>query len=136
MTRINQSNYGNTPFEKLIGHNKDILDKWNELEIALFQNTSLDNNLLEQVRRGLAFENECEYCMTKAGNVDKNIDEKTKIAVAFAQFFAIDHRSINDEHFNLLKNEFTENEISELCSFIAFITSCQKLGKIYNLKTI
>ena len=71
--------------------------------------------------------------MTKAGNVDKNIDEKTKIAVAFAQFFTIDHKSINDEHFNLLKNEFSENEISELCSFIAFITSCQKLGKIYNL---
>lgn len=60
MTRINLSNYGNTPFEKLIGHNKDILDKWNDLEIALFQNSSLDNNLLEQVRRGLAFENERE----------------------------------------------------------------------------
>lgn len=133
MTRINQSNYGNSPFEKLIGHNEDILDKWNELEITLFEKSSLDNDLLEQVRRALAFENECEYCMAKAGNVDTNIDEKTKTAVAFAQFFAIDHKSIGDKHFDMLKEHFLEKEISELCSFISFITSCQKLGRTYNL---
>ena len=55
MTRINHQIMEIRHLEKLIGHNKDILDKWNDLEIALFQNSSLDNNLLEQVRRGLAF---------------------------------------------------------------------------------
>lgn len=29
--------------------------------------------------------------------------------------------------------EFNEKEISELCSFISFITASQKLGRIYNL---
>lgn len=135
MTRLELSNYGNTSFERLIGYNPKILDKWDELEIALFESSSLDNNMLEQVRRALAFENECEYCMLKAGNVDDNIDEKTKVAVAFAQFFAIDHKSISDKHFDILKEQFSQKEISELCSFISFITSCQKLGRIYNLNS-
>lgn len=133
MTRIKPSTYGNSNFQKLIGHNRDILDNWDNLENSLIKSSSLDKKMLEQVRRALAFENECEYCMAKAGKVDKDIDEKTKIAVAFAQFFALDHKSIGDEHFNILKEQFSELEISELCSFIAFITSCQKLGRIYNL---
>ncbi|MBP6414667.1 MAG: carboxymuconolactone decarboxylase family protein [Bacteroidia bacterium] len=134
MTRIKLSEYGNSPFEKLIGHNKIVLDKWIDLEVALFSEPKLDKNLLEQVRRTIAFENECEYCMVKAGKPNFDLTEKRiSSATAFAQFFAIDHKSINDKHFDILREEFTEQEISELCSFISFITACQKLGRIYNL---
>lgn len=134
MTRIELSDYGNSPFEKLIGHNKIVLDKWIELEVALFSETSLDKNLLEQVRRTIAFENECEYCMVKAGKPSFDTTEKRiSSATAFAQLFAIDHKSINDNHFDILREEFSEKEISELCSFISFITACQKLGRIYKL---
>jgi alkylhydroperoxidase family enzyme len=134
MTRIKLSEYGNSPFEKLIGHNKIVLDKWIDLEVALFSETKLDKNLLEQVRRTIAFENECEYCMVKSGKPNFDLTEKRiSSATAFAQFFAIDHKSINDKHFDILREEFTEQEISELCSFISFITACQKLGRIYNL---
>jgi len=134
MTRIELSDYGNSPFEKLIGHNKIVLDKWTDLEVALFSETKLDKNLLEQVRRTIAFENECEYCMVKAGKPNFDLTEKRiNSATAFAQLFAIDHKSINDKHFDILREEFTEQEISELCSFISFITACQKLGRIYNL---
>lgn len=134
MTRIKLSDNGSSPFEKLIGHNKIVLDKWIDLEVALFSETKLDKNLLEQVRRTIAFENECEYCMVKAGKPDFDLTEKRiSSATAFAQLFAIDHKSINDKHFDILKEEFTEQEISELCSFISFITACQKLGRVYNL---
>lgn len=134
MTRIKLSAYGNSAFEKLIGHHKIVLDKWIDLEVALFTTTNLDENLLEQVRRTIAFENECEYCMVKAGRPDFDPDEKKiSVATAFAQLFAFDHKSINDSHFELLKEEFDETEISALCSFISFITACQKLGRIYNL---
>jgi len=134
MTRIELSDYGNSPFEKLIGHNKTVLDKWIDLEVALFSETKLDKNLLEQVRRTIAFENECEYCMVKAGKPNFDLTEKRiSSATAFAQLFAIDHKSINDKHFDILREEFSEQEISELCSFISFITACQKLGRIYNL---
>ena len=134
MTRIKLSDYGSSPFEKLIGHNKNILDKWNEVELALFKSSSLSNELLEQVRRTIAFENECEYCMVKGGKVDLNqIDNKINLATAFAQIFSINHKDIGDKHFELLKEEFTDKEISELCTFISFISASQKLGRIYNL---
>ena len=134
MTRIEFSAYGDSPFEKLIGHNEAILDKWIELENVLFSQSSLSSELLEQVRRALAFGNECEYCMVKGGKPDLNQEDKRKqIATAFAEDFAIDHKSINNGHFDMLKYEFSEREISELCSFISFITACQKLGRVYNL---
>lgn len=134
MTRIKLSDNGQTPFEKLIGHNEAVLTKWNELENALFQNVTLNSGLLEQVRRKLAYENECEYCMVKAGKPDLTKDDmRQQVACAFAEIFAIDHKSINEEHFDMLKEYFNEQEISELCSFISFITACQQLGRIYNL---
>lgn len=134
MTRIQFSEIGNSPFEKLIGHNNEILTKWIELENAIFQSSSLSEHLLEQVRRTLSFGNECEYCMVKGGKPDLNKDDKKEqLATAFAALFALDHKSINEEHFILLKEEFSEKEISELCSFISFITACQKLGRVYNL---
>ncbi|WP_211222971.1 hypothetical protein [Salinimicrobium terrae] len=75
-TRIEFSKTGKTPFEKLISHNPAILEKWNELELILFNQTSLNANLLEQVRRTLAFGNGCEYCMVKGGKPE--FDAKTK----------------------------------------------------------
>ena len=134
MTRIKLSDYGNTAFEKLIGHNKVVLDKWLELETVLFRDTKLDKNLLEQVRRTMAFENECEYCMVKAGRPDFDKSEKRiNSATAFAQLFATDHKSITNDHFEILREEFTDQEISELSSFISFITASQRLARIYNL---
>lgn len=134
MPRNEFSEYGNSPFEKLIGHNKAILDKWIELENVIFSESTLSSELLEQVRRTLAFGNECEYCMVKGRkpNIDKE-DKKKSVAKAFAEMFVLDHKSISDGHFDMLKEEFNEREISELCSFISFITANQKLGRIYNL---
>ncbi len=133
-TSIKLSAYGATPFEKLIGHNPLILEKWNELENTLFNDTSLEGNLLEQVRRTLAFGNGCEYCMVKGGKASfDEKDARIANATAFAELFAIDHTSIQQAHFSLLREVFSEKEISELCTFITFITASQRFGKIMNL---
>lgn len=133
-TRIELSETGSTPFEKLIGHNPKVLEKWNALEISLFSETSLDDHLLEQVRRTLAFGNGCEYCMVKAGRPQFDpANQKIQIATAFADLFAIDHKTIQEAHFDLLREHFTEIEISELISFISFITASQRFGKVMNL---
>ncbi|MGI9526710.1 MAG: carboxymuconolactone decarboxylase family protein [Weeksellaceae bacterium] len=134
MTRINLSQNGTTPFEKLIGHNAKILKKWNELDETLWSESSLDHNLLEQVRRTTAFENGCEYCMVKGGspNFDKS-EVKTSVITAFAELFCKDHHSLTDEHFSMLKKYLSDKEIAELCVFVAFITASQKIGKIFNL---
>lgn len=134
MARIKFSNNGNTPFEKLIGHNTDFLKKWNDLEETLWKKTLLDQDLLEQVRRTMAFGNGCEYCMVKGGKPDFDESQmKISTAASFAELFCIDHRSISDAHFEMLRKYFSDEEISELCVFISFINASQKLGKTLNL---
>jgi len=61
MPRITLSTIGTTSFEKLLGHNQGILTKWSELEESLFNGGTLDINLKEEVRRVLAFSNQCHY---------------------------------------------------------------------------
>jgi len=134
MTRIRASENGETAFEKLIGYNTELLRKWNELDEILWKKSSLDENVLEQIRRTMAFKNGCEYCMVKGGRPDFDKSElKISITNAFAELFCSDHQSISDAHFDMLREYFSDQEISELCVFIAFINASQKLGKIFNL---
>jgi len=134
MTNIEFSKNGNSPFEQLIGHNLGILKNWVNLEVSIFKDATLDQSLLEQIRRTLAFGNECEYCMVKGGRPNlKKENKREQLATGFAELYSLDHKSITPEHFEILKEVFNEIEISELCSFISFISSCQKLGRIYNL---
>ncbi|WP_312900500.1 carboxymuconolactone decarboxylase family protein [Chryseobacterium taichungense] len=134
MTRIKFSSNGNTPFERLIGYNVDFLKKWNDLEETLWKKTLLDPDLLEQVRRTMAFGNGCEYCMVKGGKPDFDESQmKISTAASFAELFCIDHRSISDAHFEMLREYFSDEEISELCVFITFINASQKLGKTMDL---
>lgn len=133
-TSIALSDNGTSPFERLIGHNPVILQKWNALENSLFNDISLEFDLLEQVRRTLAFGNGCEYCMVKGGwpSFDEK-DTRISFATAFAELFAVDHKTIQQAHFSMLCEVFTEKEIAELCTFITFITASQRFGKIMNL---
>ncbi|WP_294300637.1 carboxymuconolactone decarboxylase family protein [uncultured Chryseobacterium sp.] len=134
MTTISFSKNGNTPFEKLIGYNPEILSYWNRLEEILWGGHIQDRNMLEQIRRAMAFENGCEYCMVKAGRPDFDVSQmKISIAVAFAELFCKDHKSILPAHFDMLREYFTDHEISGLCVFISFVNASQKLGKIFNL---
>lgn len=134
MTRIKLSENGNTPFEKLIGHNMEVLRKWNELAEILWSNSSFDKNLLEQIRRTTAFENRCEYCMVKGGRPDFDKNEaKISFVTSFAELFCKDHHSISDAHFEMLREYFSDAEISELLVFITFINASQQLGKVFNL---
>jgi len=61
MARINFSNNGTTAFERLLGHNIHILNHWNALEDSVFNRGHLSNELKEEVRRVLAYSNECHY---------------------------------------------------------------------------
>jgi alkylhydroperoxidase family enzyme len=133
-TRISSSNTGNTPFEKLLGHNFQILEAWDNIEVVLFTRSGLDKDLLEQVRRTLAHNNKCEYCMAKGTPNEVKIDNRELAATAFAEMFAIDHLSVNDGHFDMLREVFNEKEISALVAFISFITASQRFGAVMNLQ--
>jgi len=61
MARIPKSEIGKTPFKKIIGNNPIIHEKWVALEEEFFSHPTLGNELLEQVRRGSAWGQECKY---------------------------------------------------------------------------
>lgn len=125
---------GETLFQRLMGHNPQVLQAWDSLGNALFNTTTLSAELLEQVRRTLAYGNKCAYCMAKgAPNHDKT-DRRESYATAFAELFALDYLSISKGHFDLLREVFTEQEIAALCAFIGFITASQRFGAIMNLE--
>jgi len=61
MARIPESDYGNSPYKKIIGNNPTIHEKWVGLEEEFFSHPTLGSKLLEQVRRVSAWGQECEY---------------------------------------------------------------------------
>lgn len=133
MAKITFSKEGTTPFQQLMGHNKILMEKWTFLEESFFNSNTFIPELKEQVRRTLAFNNGCEYCMAKGKPSDKIIDSKILIATKVADFIS-KNQTIDDSHFDLLKNEFSDSEISELLALICFITASQKFGALLNLQ--
>jgi len=134
MARINLSNIGNTLFQRLLGHNPQVMETWSALSEVLEADGKVSAKLKEQVRRTLAQHNGCEYCKAK-GKPDPNLfDEKTSVAVGFAQVFVKLKGDIPDSTFSIVKEYFSESEISELCAFITFTTAQQYFGAIMKLE--
>lgn len=133
MSRIPFSNKGNTPFEQLLGHHEEILKCWSQLENAFFTSNKLSQELKEEVRRTLAHQNGCQYCMAKGQPSLELKDAKITAAVNFAAILAEDHRKISNHHIEVLYEVFKTDEIAELCAYICFITACQQFGAVLNL---
>lgn len=133
MARITFSQEGLTPFEQLLGHNKEILEKWSSLEECIFNSNTFTSELKEQLRRTLAFNNGCQYCMAKGKPSNQIADSRILIATKIADIVS-KNNIIDDKHFNLLKNEFSDKEISELLALICFITASQKFGALLDLQ--
>ncbi|MFL0251956.1 carboxymuconolactone decarboxylase family protein [Clostridium neuense] len=133
MAKITFSQNGNSPFERLLGHNNFILKNWSSLEECFFSSTTFAPKLKEEVRRTLAFNNGCKYCMAKGSPSSEIADSKILIAVKIADIIS-KNQPIDDECFNNLRTEFNDSEISELIAFICFITASQKFGALLNLE--
>ncbi|MCM3216838.1 carboxymuconolactone decarboxylase family protein [Niallia taxi] len=136
MARINESEFGETPFQKLLGHNTDILNGWNHLGEVLEKDLNLSSNLKEQVRRTLAQNNGCEYCKAKGKPERHLFNEKISIAVGFAEVFLKQKGNISDIQFNMLKEYLSDAEISELTAYITFTTASQYFGAILKLEAM
>lgn len=61
MARVSYSQLGSTPFRRMVGHNPELLDAFQQLDRAITQQLSLPAELREEVRRHLAYENGCRY---------------------------------------------------------------------------
>lgn len=134
MALIQLSDCGASPFERLLGHAPKILEDWRQLESSFFQSSTFSPDFLEQVRRSLAFNNQCQYCMAKAGRPDQNLEDNRLIeALRFANKFAISN-SVEDKEITSLKSYFSESEIVELIAFCSFISASQRIGAVLGLK--
>ncbi|HAT1766728.1 TPA: hypothetical protein KKW30_002472 [Legionella pneumophila] len=134
MSLIELSDCGSSLFERLLGHAPKILEDWNQLESSFFQSTTFSPEFLEQVRRALAFNNQCQYCMAKAGPPDQNPEDNRLIeALRFANKFAISNL-VDEEEIARLKKYFSDAEIVELVAFCSFISASQRIGAVLGLK--
>lgn len=134
MTRIKESNRGGTPFQRLLGHNTEIMKGWSSLGEVLEEDGFLSSRLKEQVRRTLAQENGCAYCKAKGKPESGTYDEKTAISVGFTEVFLKQRGNIAQSSFDVLKEYLTDEEVSELCAFIAFTTASQYFGALMKLE--
>ena len=67
------------------------------------------------------------------GNLQKiYLIQKTLAAVKFADMFC--KNSVDTKEFEKLKSVFKDDEISELCAFISFISASQKFGATLDLQ--
>ncbi|HAK42559.1 MAG TPA: alkylhydroperoxidase, partial [Clostridium sp.] len=100
MAKINFSNEGTTPFEQLLGYNKEIMKSWSNLERDFLQSTTFDYKLKEEVRRILAHNNGCKYCMAK-GKPSEDIEDRkiimaTKVADMISKNISLSEGTFRD----------------------------------------
>ena len=134
MARIPESDYGSSPYKKIMGNNPAIQKKWAALEEEFYSHPTLGTKLLEQVRRVSAWGQECEYWMSFGGPPDEvHQDKRIAAAVTLARVSIKNPHEIEDVIFEKLNSLFNKEELSTLCSFIAFISGANKFGIIVGL---
>jgi alkylhydroperoxidase family enzyme len=131
---------------------------------AAMAGRSLSRRLLELVRLRLAFHSQCRSCMAMrfSSAMDEGFTEdlvcsleepmeapdlsaQEKAALEYADVFATNHFSINEETFARLREHFTEAEIIELGMFVGFfhgtgkflatLDMTEELPKVYQDKS-
>lgn len=133
MAKINFSNEGTTPFEQLLGYNKEIMKSWSSLERDFLQSTTFDYKLKEEVRRTLAHNNGCKYCMAK-GKPSEDIEDRKIIMATKVADMISKNISLSEGTFRDLNELFSAKEISELFALICFFTASQKFGFLLDLE--
>ncbi|WP_110928962.1 carboxymuconolactone decarboxylase family protein [Bacillus massiliglaciei] len=132
MVRIKLALTGDTPYQKLF-HSLTIRKAWTQLEAAAASDGLLPQELKEQVRRVLAFGNGCAYCQVK-GKPQTSENKKVSYAMAYAEIFLLQREKTEEKFMDVLKEEFTDSEISELIAFICFTTAQQYFGALMDLR--
>lgn len=124
----------NSLLARMLGRRPEILAAFARLDNAVRFKGSLTLELTEAVRRATAHQVGCEYCQS-LGAPRTDLDGKQSLAVAFAEAVVEDPSAITDAQFDVLREEFSEDEIVELVAFICFIAvSGQMFGAVMGLE--
>jgi alkylhydroperoxidase family enzyme len=115
----------------------DILTAFGRLDAAIRFHGQLPGSLKEAVRRATATQVGCDYCASLAQGAEQRppADARESLAVAFALQVAEDPDGITDGEFDVLREEFSDEEIIELVAFICFVAIAgQMFGAVLGLE--
>jgi alkylhydroperoxidase family enzyme len=125
----------NSLLARVIGRRPEILKAFGRLDGTVRFHGLLPMELKEAVRRATASEIGCEYCASLGAPKVNLQDQRESLAVAFAQLVAEDPSAITDSQFDVLREDFSEEEIVELVAYICFIAIAgQMFGAVMGLE--
>lgn len=136
MPRIPLADVEGNVFFRAMGHRIEIANEWAKLDETIRFGGELDPYLKEEVRRALALGIGCRFCASLGDPEPDRHDRKTALAVAFAQSMfqnISDLHALDDEHFDVLRTEFSDGAIVELICWVLFLVAAQGFGAIMKL---
>jgi alkylhydroperoxidase family enzyme len=120
---------------RVLGRRPEVLKAFGRLDATLRFKGMLPMDMLESIRRVTAGEVGCEYCESLGAPKPDITDSREAVAVAFAELVAQDPGGITDSQFDVLREEFTEEEIVELVAYICFVSiGGQMFGAVMGLE--
>lgn len=133
MAYISYSENGENSLTRLLGHNPVLLKNWMTLLDSFYESCAIDRNLQEEVRRAVAYQMGCAYCMSHGCPTQVIEDVKTKEAVDFAKKVMQTQRQITEQDIAVLKEHFSDREIAELSAFICYGIGLARFGAVLNV---
>ena len=130
----------------------DISMAFRTFTATVFANSLLSRRTIELLRLRVAFHNQCRSCMAiryspavQAGVTEElvcelanpeegpNISEAERVALRYADLMATNHLAIDDAIFNEMRKHFSEPEIIEIGTHIAYCIGFGRLGMSWDM---
>ena len=73
---------------------------------------------------------ESEYSQIISGEIPATLSSEEVLALQYAEYFCLDHESLDDDFFTDLKRHFSDAQIVDLSGYVAF---CLGLGRVYKV---
>jgi len=125
----------NSLLARVMGRRPEILKAFGRLDTTLRFKGNLPVDLLEAVRDATAGKTGCEYCASLGEGRPDRAEARTSLAVAFAEQVADDPAAIDDSMFDVLREDFSDDEIVELVAWICIVAiGGQLFGAVMGLE--
>jgi AhpD family alkylhydroperoxidase len=149
---LGQGDRINLGVASILGHRPEVAGALGALKSALQSTGTLPPRLVELVRLRIAFHNQCRSCMSVRyqSAIDDGLTEGAvcsleqpadaddlsraeRSALRYADLFATDHLSIDDEVYDDLRHHFSEDEIVELGIHCAYAVGMGRLAATWDV---
>lgn len=137
---------------RILAHRPELAKAYARFAGTVKQPGVLPRRLVELVRLRVAFHNQCRSCMAiryadgvsdgvtedlvcqlEAPEEAPDLTDAERVALRFADLFAADHWSIDDETFAMLREHFDEAQIVELAMNVALFVGFGRLSMAWDL---